>query len=861
MGAALLAHGVGVWDNSTHMDAMGPGGRAGMGLVGYRLRASLRAQLGGYLAVVLLLGLLGGLALASLQTARRTSSSFTVLWDGTNPSQLDGIADVLNPLLGSTSGYNPSLAPAVRALPGVVSVVDQAGIDFLPLRADGTILNAPAFYPPSAGNGNGSVDGAFFTQDRALVSQGRMADPRRADEFMLSAVGAAALHLHVGDVLPIGIYTNDQTNLPDFGTDAVKPIRVIDERVTGIVAFSNGIIADDVDVPIIPETLFTPALTDQLLSCCVNYSGIAVKVRGGEADAAHVAKEIERLLPPGFPPVIDGQSAVLDKAQRALAPLAIALGAFGGIVALATLFIVGQVVSRHVRAGADDRAVLRAMGADPVTMTVDAAAGVSGALVAGALLAGLVCVALSPVAPLGPVGAVVPHRISPDWTVVGGGAAALFVLLAGAALLIAIRGAPHHVVGRSASSSGRPAALAQAAAGLGVPLPVVTGMHFAFEPGSGRNSVPVRSVIAGAVVAIVVMVSTVTFGTSLNSLVAHPPLYGWNWDTALVSGGDIPGQQAADLLARVHGVAHWSGIYTADIDLDGTPTAVLGERPGASVTPPILSGHGLAGSSQVVLGPVTLAALHKHLGDTITVSSGGLGAPATLRIVGTAALPVLGSNGGSHLEMGTGAVLPWRYIPAVGRNPFDNPLTGPNAILVRLRPGADRAAATRALERVATATSNTANFGDVVTPVLRPAEIVNYRSLGNVPLYLGVGLAAGSVAALALTLLASVRRRRHDLALLKTLGFTRRQFVATVAWQATIAMVLGAAVGVPAGIALGRWLWDLFARDIHAVPAPVVPALTVALIAVGGVIVANLVALVPGRMAADTSVAVLLGAE
>ena len=57
----------------------------------------------------------------------------------------------------------------------------------------------------------------------------------------------------------------------------------------------------------------------------------------------------------------------------------------------------------------------------------------------------------------------------------------------------------------------------------------------------------------------------------------------------------------------------------------------------------------------------------------------------------------------------------------------------------------------------------------------------------------------GRVAALCLTLIASVRRRRRDLALLKTLGFTRRQLAAAVAWQSTIAVALGAVVGVPAG--------------------------------------------------------------
>ena len=180
----------------------------------------------------------------------------------------------------------------------------------------------------------------------------------------------------------------------------------------------------------------------------------------------------------------------------------------------------------------------------------------------------------------------------------------------------------------------------------------------------------------------------------------------------------------------------------------------------------------------------------------------------------------------------------------------------PNDIFVTLRPGVDRAAATRELQRLVPA----ANGGQVI-PVQRPAEIVNYRSLGATPAFLGAALAAGAVAALCLTLFASVRRRRRDLALLKTIGFTRRQLAAAVAWQSTIAVALGAVVGVPLGIALGRFLWDLFAREISVVPEPTVPGPTVVLITVGALVLANIVAAVPGRMAGRTPTALLLRAE
>ena len=153
--------------------------------------------------------------------------------------------------------------------------------------------------------------------------------------------------------------------------------------------------------------------------------------------------------------------------------------------------------------------------------------------------------------------------------------------------------------------------------------------------------------------------------------------------------------------------------------------------------------------------------------------------------------------------------------------------------------------------------------GDVyqVIGVQRPAEIVNYQSTGATPAILAAGLAVGAVVALGLTLAASVRRRRRDFALLKTLGFTRSQLAVTVAWQASVAAFVGIVVGVPIGIALGRWLWDLFARGIYAVPEPSVPVVEVVVVALGALVLANLVAAVPGRMAARTRTALVLRAE
>jgi len=128
-----------------------------------------------------------------------------------------------------------------------------------------------------------------------------------------------------------------------------------------------------------------------------------------------------------------------------------------------------------------------------------------------------------------------------------------------------------------------------------------------------------------------------------------------------------------------------------------------------------------------------------------------------------------------------------------------------------------------------------------VLGVLRPAQIVNYRSIGSTPIFLAAGRATGAVLALGLTLTSS-RRRRCEFALLKTFGFTYRQLASTVAWQATTTALIGVVVGPPLGVAIGRQPWSLFARSIYAVPDPTVPLLAVIMVGVGTVVFANLVA-------------------
>jgi hypothetical protein len=536
---------------------------------------------------------------------------------------------------------------------------------------------------------------------------------------------------------------------------------------------------------------------------------------------------------------------------------------FGLIAALAALVVALQAIRRKILSGRYARGILRAVGASPFAITLDACIGIIGAVAVGAMLAVAVAVAASPLAPLGQL-----HRLEPDpgvsvdWTVLGAGATFFLLALSAATAVLAHAEVSAHSQRRGAAAR-RPAAVAMTAP-LILPATATTGISFAFEPGSGRDPRPARPSISGTVVALVILVGSLVFGASLSNLVSHPALYGWTWDTELLAGsgyGNIPLPQARQLLGHDPDIAAWSGAYFGSVEINRHSVPVIATT-NARVSPPILAGHAVAGPAQIVLGPETLALVGGHVGGTVRVFNGKT--TLIMRVAGTATMPAIGVGHGIHSSLGGGAVLPASVLPqeVLASGIGDRALQGPNTILVRFRPGVDHAAAIRRLERIGGPLSKIRSVeGIEALPVQRPAEIVNYRTMGTTPLALAGMLAAGAVVALALTLAASARRRSRDLALLKTLGFVRRQVVAVVIWQASVPVAIGTVVGVPLGIATGRFLWARFASELYVVPQPAISIVTVTVVAISALALAILTAIVPGWRAARTSVATILRAE
>jgi len=68
-------------------------------------------------------------------------------------------------------------------------------------------------------------------------------------------------------------------------------------------------------------------------------------------------------------------------------------------------------------------------------------------------------------------------------------------------------------------------------------------------------------------------------------------------------------------------------------------------------------------------------------------------------------------------------------------------------------------------------------------------------------------------------------------------------------------------VGIPLGIAAGRWLWTVFANQLGVIPAPVVRQPQVLLAIPAALLLANVIALLAGSAAARARPALVLRSE
>jgi ABC-type antimicrobial peptide transport system permease subunit len=142
-----------------------------------------------------------------------------------------------------------------------------------------------------------------------------------------------------------------------------------------------------------------------------------------------------------------------------------------------------------------------------------------------------------------------------------------------------------------------------------------------------------------------------------------------------------------------------------------------------------------------------------------------------------------------------------------------------------------------------------------------PREVQALSDISGLPALLGGVLAVLAAATLAHTLLSSVRRRRRDLAMLRTMGFVRRQVWLSVFWQTATLVSIALLIGIPLGALLGRFAWNVFAEDLGAIAEPQVAWGVFVVIVPAAFVLAGLVATVPAWLAGRARPCVALRTE
>ncbi len=260
-----------------------------------------------------------------------------------------------------------------------------------------------------------------------------------------------------------------------------------------------------------------------------------------------------------------------------------------------------------------------------------------------------------------------------------------------------------------------------------------------------------------------------------------------------------------------------------------------------------------------MLGSKTLDALHRHVGEFVSADLPRPGVqappPTRLRIVGRSVFPFLGEGSFTPTGLGVGAEVTEAALGGHGMAPI-------NFVLIRVAPGPNRAAAIR---NVRTAFEHAHLCGlynqCAISTTIRPTDVINYARIRSTPLVLAAVLAILAIGVLANLLVSSIRRRRRDFAILKTLGFRRRQISAAVAWQATTVVALALLVGLPVGTAAGRWVWSTFASNLGIVGDAHTPFVAFLVMIPAALVIANLIAAAPGLLASRLPASEVLRTE
>jgi len=786
-----------------------------LGAVWLVFGAECRRRWRSWLALAVLIAVVGGLVLAAAAAGRRTATAF--------------------PRFVAAHGfdvyvYNNQPVPQLARLPRVASVTAIGNPASGQPKCDCTHpIDAPNFYI------NEVAPTALSRVVKLLA--GRMPTQSSQDEVLASFNLQQNNGVHVGSVIRAPLYASSQVHALASGANASPSGPTVALHVVGIVAaeleFPSGQ-APEYDLFTTQE--FARAENKRIVVAAV----YLVRLRHGTADLPRFAAAANGL----HLVYVSNQDTAAAAVAASIHPQAVGWWVLAALAALAGLVVIGQALGRQSVVESEEYRTLSALGLPGRQLVELGTARNLVVALAGGAGAVVVAYSLSPLTPVGEARLAEPSTgLAFDPLVLLLGMLATVVVVVALGIWPAVRASQVRFDDEWIPDTYPSSAVARLAT-TGAPPSAVIGVRRALERGRGAASIPVSSALFGTALAVMALCATAVFGASLSHLTTTPALYGSDYQLTFPNVGGGAGNLNSELagLERDHAI---TGIMLAardEVSINGVSVLAIA---GKAVRGPLLmstvSGRLPTGDSDVSLGTTTLHQVGAHVGSAVRVMvqlPNGGNRTASFRVVGTASFPSDAGLGG----LGTGAAFTLTGLlnalcppgptqsechsaAAANQNP---------AVLARVAPGPKGQAAIARYTSQAGATRPTT-----------PISLVNFGEAINFPLILGFVLAVFGAATLLHLLVVSVIRRRREMGLLKALGFVNRQIGATVLWQATTVALVGIVVGIPLGTLAGRLIWRAFATNLGAVPVPTVPAWTITGLALGVLVVANVLAVAP----------------
>jgi ABC-type lipoprotein release transport system permease subunit len=801
------------------------------------LRLDVRRRWQSLAILALLIALSAGTVMTAVAAARRAASAQSRFYAHTLPAT--------TAILANTPGFDWS---KIRALPEVAALTTFV-VDYS-YSIDGVSGSALQFPPADAQT--------MRTIEKPIVYAGRVFNPSRADEVVVSRQFVATYGKGVGSTLTAHLGSVQQlADGIDSGAGVPMKGPTLHLHVVGVV--SSPWFEDATGSP--GFVLLSPGVeahypanvigdqTNPRNSTPIN---ALVRLRDGGADLDRLRRDFARVTGRSDIEFFDLPAQARAQQHQILFE-ARTLLAFAIAVLVAAMFLVGQAIARYAAASTAELQTLRALGMTPRQSIATAMAGPMVAGLIGGLTGAVAAWFASEWTPIGSASLIEPTPgRNVDWTVLAPGVLAVLLLVAAGAA-----GASWLALSSARRQpSDRRSTVAVAAARIGMRTPVVLGARFALEPGRGRTAVPVRPALIGAVIGVTGILGAFTFSHGVSDAAARPERFGQTFQVGAFVGFNnqnfLPSQ--GPLLSALAKNPAVTGIDDARIAVATGPggrgsVSLYEYAPvsGKAVPTVLLSGRMPESADEVVLAPVSLAALHAHVGGRVTLT-GDRGA-RTLTVTGSGFVPI-----GSHNDYSDGGWL----TPAGYSSMFT--IFKFRVVLVTLAPPARGphagATLTHQLGRADPALAGV-SFG----PTELPQAIAQLNEVRVLPIALGVFLALLAIGAVGHALATAVRRRSHDLAVLRALGMTRWQCRWVVVTQASVLALIGLIFGMPLGLAIGRTIWRAVAvsTPVEYVPPTAVSALL--LLGPCALVIANMLAAWPSHRAARLKVAHVLRAE